>query len=152
MAVEFEKQSSASFETLANGVSVIGFDGNVYAVSPMPDAAAKYKISPAKSDLEAFKDQDMDPGLELTEKEAQRVVEVLFENTAIDKESIRIRAFTIGKRVFAEWCDNFFIACANWQGRAGTYVTYEVNGRNRSGGMTGYEKQTILIRKRAAKN
>lgn len=146
-AVEFDSGSGTDYTELPNGLSVVAIDGVQYVISPLPEQAVKLQIVPTLDELQGFKPDNISPGEEMNEAEVQAVLKTRFERTAFDAAAIRIRDLTVGNRAYAAWCANYLFVCMDWQARAGTYATYEVNGRNRSGGMTGFQRQTILIRK-----
>lgn len=91
----------------------------------------------------------LDPGEPVSAEQVSLVLEAYYKDTAIDFDSIRIRNLKLGRLGYLVWCSNVtFLGCLNRELRAGTWVDFEVNGKNRQGGMTGFQSRTFVIRRR----
>lgn len=142
-AFEIDKESKS---TEIGAASVIETDDQTYAVVEIPLVAPMVKSSTTKPP-EADGTR-VSPGCKMTEDEAMKVLELWFRRYSIDFESIKLRNTHVGDRQYVIWCHNpLFFICSDWQIRAGTWVEYEVNGKNRMGGMTGYQREIKAIRK-----
>ncbi len=130
---------------------VIELKGQFYAFSPVPTIASQFKSSPDTSPYPEFAGK-LFLGDPMTKEEALKVIEAYYRHNAIDFKSIVIRKFALGERQYVFWCSNpSALGCLNREGRAGNWVEFEVNGANRSGGMTGFTRTIFLIKKSAAK-
>jgi hypothetical protein len=147
-AFEIEKAAGGARFKRDAGVPVVEIGAIAYAVSEIPPGALKLEFA---GDLEGHKEFQgkLDKGEPMAESEVQQVLEAYFRHTAIDFDSIKLRALKAGQPTYAVWCGEWFIVCLEGKGAAGTLVQFEANGRNRQGGMTGYQPQTLLIRKRS---
>jgi hypothetical protein len=99
----------------------------------------KYKAAMARLTL----------GDEVTREEVIAVLDAHFHEVAFDYDSVKLRKLQVGARRYVSWCaaPGLFGACYDTQFRAGTWVEFEVNGKNRHGGMVGFERNIVLIRK-----
>jgi len=131
-------------------VVVIQLGSDYFTVTTVPPDAAQLEFLPALPPAYARDDAAaLDPGSHVAPTQVTPVLEAYFKDSAIDFESIRIRHLQIDERGYAAWCTNPTIfGCAYRELRAGTPVRFEVNGRNRVGGMTGFEPRIFMIRRR----
>ena len=71
-----------------------------------------------------------------------------FKNTAFDYDSIKIRNLKLLPPKYITWCTDYVFFCmGTWQAIAGYVVTYESNGKNRQGGMSGFKPAIQTIHK-----
>lgn len=140
---EVDKDSTS---TEIGAATVIEMNDETYALIDIPLRASMIKTSLEKPpEAEGTK---VNPGCQITKDEALTVIEAYFRRYGIDFLSIKIRNTQLGDRQYIVWCDNpLFMLCSNWQIRAGTWFEYEINGKNRYGGMTGYQREIKAIRK-----
>jgi len=147
-AFEVEKSNEGQRFKVDAGVPVVEIGPTAYAVGEIPAGALKLEL--VKSlDLHQDFVGKLDMGEPMSESEVVQVLEIYFRHTAIDFESLKLRGMKTGEPVYALWCGEWFLVCLEGRGAAGTLVQFEVNGRNRQGGMTGYQARTLLIRKRS---
>jgi hypothetical protein len=86
-------------------------------------------------------------GNQMTREEVVAVLDAYLREVALDFDSVKLRKLQVGDRQYIAWCDNYLFTCLNWQFRAGTPVNFEMNAKNRNGGMTGFDQNIVLIRK-----
>lgn len=150
-AVEFEENSANKQHVPVGVADVFVIDGEYYAVVDLPVRANRYEFKDLDSG--GYKDVSVSPGEEMTEDEAKKVIVYYFERSAFEAGSVKIRGFKFGDRKYARWCSNpSLFGCLYWEYRAGTFIAFEANGKNRSGGMTGYQPRAIMIRKHKPEN
>ena len=88
----------------------------------------------------------------ITPEEITKALDWYFKNTAINYESIKLRNLKIDKPKYVVWCPDYVFTClSGWTARAGTVISYEANGQNRSGGNAGFTFRIQAIRKVGAK-
>lgn len=145
-AMAFQVEESTSQFSISNGVAVLQVPGITYTIAEIPTSANRMESATTPDDYPGF--GHLTTGADITRDEALGIVEQYYKHTAIDFNSIAIRDFRVGAPQFVFWCSNpSLFGCLNREGRAGVWVEFFVNGANRSGGMTGFARTIILIRK-----
>lgn len=141
-----------SFATTTDGVAVMKIDGATYTLADVPSVASGLEISESpKSQPELVAKLNL--GDPITPEEITKVLDWYFKNTAINYESIKLRNLKIDKPMYVVWCPDYVFTCmSGWTARAGTIISYEANGQNRSGGNSGFTRRIQAIRKAPAKN
>ena len=136
-----------SFATTAEGVAVMKLDGVTYTLADVPTIASGLEMSESpKSQPELVAKLNL--GDPITPEEITKVLDWYFKNTAINYESIKLRNLKIDKPMYVIWCPDYVFTCmSGWTGRAGTIISYEANGQNRSGGNSGFTRRIQTIRK-----
>jgi hypothetical protein len=146
-AFEVEKSPDDQSFLYVNQVPVVMIGTIAFSVFRIPEERAQFEVSTSTETHLELKAK-LKLGEPVTKDEAIKVLEIYYRNTAFDFDSLKIRDIKIDTPRYAVWCSNPTIfGCLEWNGAAGTWVEYEVNGKNRSGGMTGYSKVIQLIRK-----
>lgn len=145
-AMAFQVEESTSQFSISNGVAVLQVPGITYTIAEIPPSANRMESATTPDDYPGF--GHLTTGSDIAKDEALGIVEQFYKHTAIDFSSIAIRDFRVGAPQFVFWCSNpSLFGCLNREGRAGTWVEFFVNGANRSGGMTGFFRTILLIRK-----
>lgn len=141
-----------SFATTTDGVAVMKIDGATYTLADVPSVASGLEISESpKSQPELVAKLNL--GDPITPEEITKVLDWYFKNTAINYESIKLRNLKIDKPMYVVWCPDYVFTCmSGWTARAGTIISYEANGQNRSGGNSGFTRRIQAIRKAPPKN
>lgn len=125
---------------------VIDIGGETYALTEIPVSAPMIKTS--LSEPEEAKGSGVTPGCKTTDAEAIAVLEAWYRKYSYDFDSIKLRNLSVGERHYIAWCSNpLFMLCSTWQIRAGTWVEYEVSGKNLHGGRTAFSREIKAIRK-----
>ena len=151
-AVPIERPTAGeTFTQLANGVIVITTEGETYTITTLPLEAQgmEFSIDPKKLKRSKYVN-GLDFGVEISEQEIEKILDIYFKNVAYDYDSIRLRNLDIRPRQYAVWCDGIVmlgLCDLGWQGRAGAVVFFESDGKNLSGGRTGYRLQGMMVRK-----
>lgn len=141
----FEVVKSSDATTVGSAVVVVAGD-DTFAITEIPGNASDIKGH--KTIPDQFAKSNISSGLPASEEEILFALEEYFRKTAINFESIKLRNINVGQPQYVTWCDRYdFFMCSNTQIRAGTWVDFEVNGGNRSGGLTGFQRRFILVRK-----
>lgn len=141
----FKIEETKSKIYFINGVAVIQMNGLTFTVADIPSEAVQFESS-VSNDL--YPEIKITLGLPITANEASSVVEQYYKHTAFDFGSIVIRDFRVGGQQYVFWCTNpWLFGCLERQARAGTWVEFDSNGANRNGGMTGFQRKILLIRK-----
>lgn len=147
-AVQFENAPAAQV-SYDGDVPVVTWGDATYFINEVPSSAESvetFTTLPAK--YQSKSTLALDVGSEIAADDVKAVLDAWYRETAIDYDSIRIRSLAIGDRQFVSYClDSTIFGCIDGKILAGTVVTYEVNGANRSGGMTGFQARTVVIRK-----
>lgn len=150
-AIEFEGDDKKLPYQLINGIEVISLGEASFSVVSIPESADDYEISPREDTRSDLKSQ-LKLGEIVSKEEAINVLEIYYKHNALDENTIKIRNLIVGQQVYATWCiARLYFWCTEYKGKAGTYVTYEVNGENIQGGKTGFRKRFLLIRKFSSK-
>jgi hypothetical protein len=142
--------------TIHGDVAVVDMpDGSEYTVAAVPLEANSMKTFieiPAEFKKDKFKKSlgMMSLSGQVTRDEAVRVLDGYLHEVAFDYDSVKLRKLVVSDPQYAAWCDNYMFTCLSWQFRAGTWVEYEINGKNRGGGMTGFQRNVVLIRRAVA--
>jgi hypothetical protein len=125
---------------------VIDIGGETYALTEIPISAPMIKTSLSEPD--EAKGSGVTIGCKTTETEAIAVLEAWYRKYSYDFDSIKIRNLSVGKQQYIVWCSNpLFMLCSTWEIRAGTWVEYEVSGKNLHGGRTAFSREIRAIRK-----
>ena len=139
--------------TVAGDIAVVETtDGWSYTIAAIPDEAKQLKFfTVIPVDFQGKKEkaalENLSVGEKVTRDEVISALDAYFHEVAFDYDSIKLRKLEVGSNEYAAWCDNYLITCLGWQFRAGSLVTFEENGRNRNGGMTGFEAKAYMVRK-----
>lgn len=87
-------------------------------------------------------------GDSVTEEEAVKVLTVYYQNVAFDPDSVVIKNMKLGEHKVYTWCSvRLFRKCSSFYGAAGSRIEYDLNGKNREGGMTGFKQVLVFLRK-----
>ena len=148
-----DEQKDAARVTSENGIYTIQLpQGQSYTLTEIPTEATQPKtftVIPADFDKPKYRDviAKMSLGDELTHDDAVAVLDAYLREVAFDYDSVKLRKLQVGARQYVAWCSNYAFTCLDWQIRAGTWIEYEMNGKNRSGGMSGFERKVVVVRK-----
>jgi hypothetical protein len=87
-------------------------------------------------------------GTEIPRTEIIKIIDAHYKETAINYDSIKIRKVDVTWPKYIAGCSvpSIFALCAAHTYMAGTLVTFESNGQNRSGGMTGFQPVIWMVR------
>lgn len=149
-ACAFTVEAPAAASVVQRGaIVVVAYGSDYFSVVALPTQAAQLEFHAV---LPAAYTQGLttplNPGSAVSPDQVPIVLEAYFNDSAIDAASIRVRNLQIKERGYAAWCSSPTIfGCLNRELRAGTWVEFEVNGRNRQGGMTGYQPRIFMIRR-----
>jgi hypothetical protein len=146
-ATAFEIERPGASSGMHENVSIFRINDATYTVTDIPNVADAFETfeTPPTDYLEGTKGLTL--GATITQDEAIKVIEEYYRENAFDFASIKIRKLTLGPLQFAAWCSARLFVCTNREFRSGNWVEFEVNGANRSGGMTGFKRQVFMIRK-----
>lgn len=148
-AIEFEAQPALSKVRHEGTVVIVDLPAGTFMVNEVPPAAApveQFEELPKK--YRSKSTLALTLGEPMTVEDAQAVLDAWYRDTAIDYDSLRIRGLTLGERRYVVYCTSpSLFGCMDGKVLAGTVVTYEINGANRSGGMTGFQPRTVVIRR-----
>jgi len=145
-AAAFQVEESTSQFSISNGVAILAVPGTTYTIAEIPTSANRMESATTPDDYPGF--GHLTTGADIAKDEALGIVEQYYKHIAIDFNSIVIKDFRVGAPQFVFWCSNpSLFGCLNREGRAGVWVEFFVNGANRSGGMTGFLRTILLIRK-----
>lgn len=145
-AFEIEEKKPGMLVSSPNDIPIVMIDGETYSLFRIPNTAPGYEISP-RVDTHAELKSTLKMGDPVTQEEVVKILKVFYWEIARDYDGIRLRNLKVGGQTYAVWCTNTWLfGCLEWTGAAGTLVQFEVNEKNRSGGMTGYEKKYYLMR------
>lgn len=147
-AFEIQKGNAAQRFRLDGGVPLVEIGTTAYAIVEVPAGALKLELVRTLEQHKQFEGK-LDMGEPMSETEIQKILEIYFLNTAFDFDSIKLRELKTSEPVYAIWCGEWFFVCIEGRGAAGNLIQFESNGKNRQGGMTGFMRQTLLIRKRS---
>ena len=129
-------------------VTIFRINGFTFTLTDIPNSADRFEVFDTKPAEYEDGMKTLTLGKDVTQEEAARVIEEHYRENAFDFKSIKVRGLKILGPKFVAWCSSpslFF--CLERQFRSGTWIEFEVNGANRSGGLTGYQQQIFLIRK-----
>jgi hypothetical protein len=147
-ALQFEERPADTTVQQVGVVSVVTLEGIDYGVNRMPEVANQMKFVDELPDAVRRKAPQITSGLAMDEAEVTKVLEAWLRESAFDFDSLKIRGLTVGRPMYATWCAAPAVfGCMNLQVRAGVLVQYEINGKNRSGGPTGWRPEVLLIRR-----
>ena len=150
-SVGFEIQKSdGSAVTHDADITTVTFQGNKYRLWSMPASAEHLEIFSAIPEKYRGDFLRSPAGELVTADEVARFLEAYYRAVAVDFDSMKLRNLEVPGLRYVSICDSFLVQCMSRTVHAGTLVTYEVNGKNREGGMTGFEPQQVLITKIAA--
>lgn len=148
-AVTIEDQAaSGPIVSQVNGTTVVQMQGATFSIVDIPTIANGFENSTEA--LTHAKLKEMLPRGELVSiKEAQQVLSAYYQKNSFEPSSITVRGIVVGESTsWATWCTNpSLFGCLQRVGSGGTWVEFEVNGRNRSGGMTGFQRTIWMVRK-----
>lgn len=149
LAVVIEEQiPSAPSITEVNGVTVVKLNGASFSIADVPTFANGFENS-TTTDTNAELKGKLPRGELANREEVLTVINAYYEKNAFDNASVVIRGLKVGTETsWAIWCANPWIfGCLEHRGSGGTWVEFEANGRNRSGGMTGFQRTIWMVRK-----
>ena len=140
--------SDEKTETTLQGITVVNINGNRFSVAVLPTIANRFENSDS-TETHAELKAKLPLGEIAAREEVEAVIKAYYERNAFDSASIAVRKLTVAsKSSWSVWCGNPWIfGCLEWHGSGGTWVEFEVNGRNQSGGMTGYQRTIWMVRK-----
>lgn len=151
-AVPIEKTAEGeTFVKSTNGVIVITTDSETYTVASLPITifGMESAVDPVKLKRKKIV-KNLDYGADISQHEIEKVIDIYYKNSAYDYESIRLRNISIGYRQFITYCSTpviWGICDTGWVAVAGVPVFFDADGRNLSGGKTGYARVALMIRK-----
>ncbi len=147
-AVTIQDTADASNVTTIDGITIVKINGATFSVAAVPTTVNQFENS-TSTDTHAELKGKLPLGELATRSEVEAVIKSYFESSAFDSASIAVRSLIVGtKKSWAVWCSNpWLLGCLEWHGLGGTWVEFEANGRNRSGGMTGYQRTIWMVRK-----
>ena len=148
-AVNIQNNSIESFNTTNIGeVTVITFNGISFSVVNVPTIASQFENSDSTATHTKLKAK-LPLGELVMRQEVEAVIKAYYEKNAFDSTSISIRNLIVRTNLsWSIWCTNPWIfGCLEWLGSGGTWVEFEANGRNRSGGLSGYQRTIWMVRK-----
>jgi hypothetical protein len=153
-AVDIVDERKDAPKVIVNGDSTIieTPSGWTYTLQALPDEAIQPKfftVIPAefKGKKEEATLSTLSLGDEISRQEVIDTLDAYLREVAFDYDSIKLRKLEISQREYAAWCGNYLVTCLSWQFRSGSLVTFEENGRNRNGGMTGFQPKAYMVRK-----
>lgn len=144
-AFEVINGTGASVQRSGIDATVTFVDGT-YSLTNLPEELGGFEVYtdmfPAK-----YSDQvkNVTVGDDVTLNEALKVIEADYREKAFDFDSIKIRNPKLLPRRFVIWCSNYLFTCHQYQFRVGSFISFEVNGRNLNGGMTGFTMRVSMI-------
>ena len=146
-AVTIEEAKPYPTVAVVNGVTVVSFEDASFALSAVPVEANRFENSFTAETHQELKSK-LALGEVVSASDARRTIAGYYEKTAFDPKSIVIRGMQVGSTPsYSIWCSNpSLFGCLEWRGAAGTWVEYEVNGQNRSGGHTGFARTIWMIK------
>lgn len=148
VAIEYEPDLLSSKVRYESSVVVVESPFGVSYLNEVPPAAVSVELFTAlPKKYQSKATLALTTGDAMTVDDVQSVLDAWYRDTAVDFDSLRIRGLTLGERGFVVYCTEMTLfGCAAGNVLAGTSVTYEINGANRSGGMTGFQRRTVVIR------
>jgi hypothetical protein len=145
-AIEFEKADVVQI-TETGDTSTIMIDGTAYLFWRIPDELLQFEASPDLPEKYKAEMARIPIGDPVSLEDATKVIEAYYKKTAFEFDSLKVRKLAVIGGRYVTWCTDFLVTCLSHAHRAGTWVEFEVNGKNRSGGMTGFEPVKILVTK-----
>ncbi len=135
-----------------NGITIIQVGGADFSIVEIPTVVNGFENS-SSTDTHTELKSKLPRGELVTRDEAQQLLSAFYEKNAFEKSSVSVRGLKVGTATsWAIWCANpWLFGCLENHGSGGTWVEFEVNGRNRSGGMTGYQRTIWMVRKFTSK-
>jgi hypothetical protein len=146
VALCFEVEKSDGSSIAHDGdITTITAQGYRYQVWAVPSDAKQLEIFDAVPEKYRGDFLRKPSGELMGSDEVAKVLEIYYRESAFDFDSMKIRNLAIPGLRYVSVCDSFVVQCLTRTVRAGTFITYEVNSKNRLGGMTGFEGQQLLI-------
>jgi hypothetical protein len=145
LSMVIEKSDNTSITT--NGeTETITISGQKYLLWPVPKAGIETFVSIPPQYSGPM--QKLAPGEPMSEEELGKVLEIHYKNSAFDFDTFRVRNLVASGPRYIAFCvvSGPFAPCTH-KFRAGTWIDLETNGKNRLGGMTGFEPASLLITK-----
>lgn len=151
-AIEIDDSPDTKVEagTHETRVIVSGQEFLVTDYSQMPEGGFEtYDQVPAKF-AGAF--ARISTGDEIPRAEVINIIDAYFHETAFNYESMKVRKIDISWPKYIAGCSvpTILSLCAARTYLAGSFVTFESNGANRLGGMTGFRPNAWLVRRASA--
>jgi hypothetical protein len=148
LAVQIQAPDAAVRISEFNGVTVIETPEATYTIAERPTEVELLEESDDRSTRTTLK-STLTLGDALSDLDVKTILERYYSHYSFDPKSIVIRSFKVGSApIFYTWCSfKTMFGCHNWQALAGVKVDFEVNGRNRSGGYSGFERRSWMVRK-----
>lgn len=149
MAVTVEDQTTIGpIVSHVNGTTVVQIEGASFSIVDIPTIANGFENSTEALTHAKLKEK-LPKGELVSAKEAQQVLTAYYQKNAFEPSSIRVRGIVVGESTsWTTWCINpSLFGCLQRVGAGGTWVEFELNGRNRSGGMTGFQRTIWMVRK-----
>lgn len=149
-AAAFEVEQPSAQAGMHESVSIFKIGDITYTVTGIPNVADAFETFETPPPDYQEGTNGLTLGAPITQAEAIKVIEEYYRENAFDFDSIKIRKLQLGPLEYAAWCSARLFVCTNREFRSGNWVEFEVNGANRSGGMTGFQRQVFMIRKLSA--
>ncbi len=145
--VEESKPEEAQV-TEINGTTVITINDMAYSIAQVPAIANQFEnITDLSSNTELKNKLPL--GELVLRSEIDTLIEAYYKKYAVDSSSIIIRNLSVANaQSWALWCINpWLFGCLERRGSGGTWVEFEINGKNRSGGMSGFTRTIWMVRR-----
>lgn len=148
-ALTVEEDDASKGKVIQRGkVTVVALAGNEYSLTEVPAQALQLEFFEQVPDKYRDAATGLNTGEPVTKEQALAVLDADYRDSAFDYDSVRLRGLTVQRPGFVAWCSNISLfGCLNRELRAGTWVEFEANGRNRQGGMTGFQRRIVMIRR-----
>ena len=150
-AVEFKKSNPDERYQVVNNIPVVTL-GNVsfsiYEFHPETEWSEPTNQADEKNmDLVKLREK-LILGDPVNEEEVIKVLTIYYKNVAFDPDSVVIKNLMMGEHKIYTWCSiRLFRKCSSFFGTAGTRIDYDINGKNREGGSTGFIHSVVFMRK-----
>lgn len=143
-----DKQEDAPLVREVNGITVVQIAGTDFSIAGVPTVANEFENS-STTDTHTELKAKLPRGELVSREEVQQVLSAYYEKNAFEINSVAIRNLKVATTTsWAIWCANpWLFGCLEYRGSGGTWVEFEANGRNRSGGMTGFQRNIWMVRK-----
>ncbi|MFZ5544020.1 MAG: hypothetical protein ACOZJZ_10715 [Pseudomonadota bacterium] len=148
-ALTIEEDDASKGKVIQRGkVTVVALGGDEYSLTDVPVQAVQFEFFEQVPEKYRDAAAGLNTGEPVTKEQALAVLDADYRDSAFDYDSVRLRGLAVQRRGFVAWCSNISLfGCLNRELRAGTWVEFEANGRNRQGGMTGYQRRIVMIRR-----
>jgi hypothetical protein len=145
---EIEKAGTTQISQVGN-LTTVEIQGTRYLMwSMLDDVESKTTITSTVP--EVYKDDfaQLSAGEAVDVDEATKLLDAYYHEYAFDYDAVKIRALQVGGVSYAVRCTyDSLNRCTTRDVRVANLVSFEVNSKNRQGGMTGFENRMFLIAK-----